>query len=230
MKALRALAEIDDEIHSLREIAAGRPRQLDPFKTLAAQKEARLQFLRDELKRLRIASDAIEADIKGAEERIGKLQVQLNAAKTDAEFQVLKEQIAKLKEEIDRQEGEGLGFLSKLEQVQEEIKRVKEEADAAQKELAEAEQEVAAEIAQIEGRLKELAAARAEAVKPVDPKHLTQYDRVLEHLRGHALAAVENDTCQGCFMSVTPQMLSTLMVGAEIVTCKSCQRILYIPQ
>ncbi|HAK96111.1 MAG TPA: hypothetical protein DCM87_14240 [Planctomycetes bacterium] len=229
LKALRALAEIDDEIHGLREIAAGRPRQLEPFKALAGQKDARLQFLKDELKRLRMAGDGVDADIKGKEERMGKLQVQLNGVKTNAEFQVLREQIAKLKEEVGRQEEEGLGFLSKLEQIQEEMKRVKEEADEAQKELAAAEKEVAAEVAQIERRLKELSAARAEAVTPVDPKHLAQYNRVLERLHGHALAAVENDTCQGCFMSVTSQMLSTLMVGAEIVPCKSCQRILYIP-
>ncbi len=229
LKALRALAEVDNEIHGLREIVSGRPRQLEPFKALAGQKDARLQLLKDEFKRLRIAGDGIETDIKGKEERITKLNVQLNSVKTNAEFQVLKEQIAKLRDEVGRQEEEGLGFLSKIEQIQEEMKRVAEEAGEAQKELAAAEKEVAVEVSQIERRLKELSAARAEAVKPVDPKYLAQYNRVLERLRGHALAAVEDGTCQGCFMSVTSQMLSTLMMGAEIVLCKSCQRILYIP-
>ncbi len=230
LKALRALAEVDSEIYGLREIKAGRPKQLEPLKAQAEQREAKLQFLKDELKRMRMASDAAESDIKGKEDKIGKLQVQFNSAKTNAEFQVLKEQIAKMKEEVGHQEEEGLGCLAKVEQINEEMKRVKEEVDDAHKELAAAQKETAEEVGQIDVRLKELLAVREKAVKAVDAKYLTQYQRVLGRQRDRAIVPVENDTCQGCFMSVTSQTINTLLAGSEVVLCKNCQRILYMPE
>ena len=115
LKALRALAEIDDEIHGLREIAAGRPRQLEPLKALSGQKDARLQFLKDELKRLRMAGDGVEADIKGKEERIGKLQVQLNAVKTNAEYQAVQKEIAGIRADQSRVADRILDALGELD-------------------------------------------------------------------------------------------------------------------
>jgi uncharacterized protein len=230
INALRALAEVDNEIYGLREIKSGRPKQLEPFKAQATQKDAKLQFLKDELKRTRMASDAAENEIRSKEDKIGKLQVQLNSVKTNAEFQVLKEQIAKVREEVGALEEKGLGYLAKIEQINEELKRVKDEAEEAQKEFRAAEKEVGGEVTQIDARLKDLLAAREQAVKAVDGKYLGQYQRVLERQRDRAIVPVENGTCQGCFMSITAQTMNTLMMGSEVVTCKNCQRILYLAE
>jgi predicted nucleic acid-binding Zn-ribbon protein len=230
LKALLALAEIDNEINSLREIKEARPKQLEPFRVQAQGGAEKVQRVTEELRRLKMASDQAEREIREKEEKITKCQVQLNSAKTNEEYQVLQEQKGKLREEVSQKEEEGLEILSKTEQLAEELKRAEEEHRETRKELDAAEEETAGEIAQIDERLAALNRTRTEAAQGVEQKYLAQYDRILERHHDRAVVAVEGGVCQGCYMSVTPQMINTLMLGREIVLCKSCQRILYVPE
>ena len=230
LSALLNLAEIDSEINSLREIKDARPKQLEPFKGQVTQKEGKFNLLKDECHRLRIDSDKTDQEIRSKEDKIKKLEIQLNTAKSNDEFQVLRDQITKLKEEVGECEEKRLELLSKIEQLQEELKRLEEESKEAQTDLRIAENETTEEVAQINQRLNELELKRKNVKEAVDHKYLAQYDRVLERHRDRALVAVEGNICQGCYMSVTPQMINMLILGEEIVQCKSCQRILYMPE
>ena len=55
------------------------------------------------------------------------------------------------------------------------------------------------------------------------------YDRAFQ-AHGEGLAPIENNVCQGCFSSVTPNDRSRLISGRELVVCRSCQRIVYLPE
>jgi uncharacterized protein len=226
LKALRDLAEVDNEINSLREIKEARPKQLDPIRARVLGRQEKVQRAKDEIRRLRVASDKADQDIRELEAKIQKAQLQLNTATSNEEFQVLREQKAKLEEEVGQKEESGLQVLSKSEQLAEELKRIDAEHQELEKELKAAEADVAREIAQIDQRLAELGASREARRQHVEAKYLDQYDRVLERHHDRALVSVENGVCQGCYMSVTPQMVNTLILGKEIVACKSCQRIL----
>jgi len=229
LKALLALAEIDNEINSLREIREARPRQLEPFRSQEHGRAERVAMIRQELKRLRRESDRIEQEIRECEEKLTKLKIQINQAKSNEEYQVLTEQKNRLEEEVGAKEEEGLETLSKSEKLGEELKEAEEAWAEAKRELEQAESEVAAEIAEIDKRLEELAKQRAEVASKVESKYLSQYERVLNRHHDRAVVPVQGGVCQGCFMSVTPQMVNSLMIGREIVVCKSCQRILYLP-
>ena len=57
---------------------------------------------------------------------------------------------------------------------------------------------------------------------------LLLYDRVLSRHKDFALARLEHQVCQGCFMSITPQTLNTILLGRELCQCRNCLRILYL--
>jgi predicted nucleic acid-binding Zn-ribbon protein len=44
-----------------------------------------------------------------------------------------------------------------------------------------------------------------------------------------AMAAVENRTCTACYTEITAQNYHELILG-QLVVCKSCGRILYLPE
>ena len=230
LKALLALAEIDAEIHGLKEIRSARPRQVEPARAQWRERESRCAQLEEELKRLRKAGDMVEPSIRDREQRIAKAQIQLNTAKNNAEFQVLREQVARLTEELGAKEEEGLETLGRIEVLQADVAEARRECGDTRKELEETEKEVAEEVAEIDARLEALAGRRCEAQAGVERKCLDQYNRVLERHRNRVVVAVENGTCQGCFMSVTPQMENMLLLGQDIVLCRSCQRILYMQE
>jgi predicted nucleic acid-binding Zn-ribbon protein len=55
------------------------------------------------------------------------------------------------------------------------------------------------------------------------------YNRLVTRIRdGVAVAEVRNGACSSCFMALRPQMLADVRSGKTIMTCESCNRILYI--
>ena len=54
------------------------------------------------------------------------------------------------------------------------------------------------------------------------------YEKVKNARSGSAIVSADNQTCGGCYMTVTPNDVARLRNQKEIVLCKSCQRILYL--
>ena len=50
------------------------------------------------------------------------------------------------------------------------------------------------------------------------------------HPDGKAIVAATNFVCKGCNMAVPPNIVNYLMQGDRLIVCKSCQRILYLPE
>jgi predicted nucleic acid-binding Zn-ribbon protein len=55
-----------------------------------------------------------------------------------------------------------------------------------------------------------------------------RYQRLVRSKGADGLAAIEGQTCGGCFQQITGNMLSELMLGRTVV-CRNCGRLLYMP-
>jgi predicted nucleic acid-binding Zn-ribbon protein len=61
----------------------------------------------------------------------------------------------------------------------------------------------------------------------LDPSTLQHYDQ-LKKRGGSALAAVEGDTCQGCFRQLPSQLVQGLRSeSSRVYTCTHCSRFVY---
>ena len=65
--------------------------------------------------------------------------------------------------------------------------------------------------------------------RALDAEVLKVYDRAFKAL-GEAVCPVEANVCQGCFSPVTPNDRSRLLSGRELVTCRVCSRIQFLPE
>ena len=61
----------------------------------------------------------------------------------------------------------------------------------------------------------------------VERAALSLYERVLAGREGLALVPLVNKSCGGCHMVQPPQVISEARLNAKLVTCDSCNRILY---
>lgn len=69
---------------------------------------------------------------------------------------------------------------------------------------------------------------RNAAIGAVEPSLLKKYDVIRERRKGQGLAELLNETCQGCYMHVPPQVYIKLMRGDnELISCPNCHRLLY---
>jgi predicted nucleic acid-binding Zn-ribbon protein len=79
-----------------------------------------------------------------------------------------------------------------------------------------------ADVRRLEAELKE-----AEVSLPSDVRDA--YDRGVKSKGSDAMAAVENDSCGGCFSRLTPNIHNALAMG-RIVFCQSCGRLMYLSE
>ena len=69
--------------------------------------------------------------------------------------------------------------------------------------------------------------AEHEALLPDDIK--PAYDRLIASKGEDAMSAVENKNCIACYTGITAQNYNDLVQG-RFLLCKSCGRILYLPE
>ena len=83
---------------------------------------------------------------------------------------------------------------------------------------------------ELEFPINDLTAKGKQIIPSIDKRIYPVYERILKALRGLALVKVENYTCQGCFISVTPQVVNEIKMLEKLVTCGTCARILYLEE
>ena len=228
LKALLQLQELDSRMIFLREAKEKRPRELDTDRRRLDEKKQVVDRIVKEMKRLRIDSDQRELDLKKNETEIAKLRTALNTASSNQEYQILRDQIARLDDSNSRIADDVLARLGEVEGLEKGKREAEGEVRGMQGEFEKKLEELRGILGNIDAELAQLGARRQACARDVPADHLALYDRVLQRHKDFALARVENQVCQGCYMSVTPQTLNLLLQDRELSQCRNCLRILYL--
>jgi predicted nucleic acid-binding Zn-ribbon protein len=78
-----------------------------------------------------------------------------------------------------------------------------------------------------EAELARLAGERSAATPSIPPAMLTKYDQIAKNRKGIAVAAMVAGHCTACHVRLRPHVEQQVRRNDAIVTCDSCQRILY---
>ena len=81
---------------------------------------------------------------------------------------------------------------------------------------------------QVEGR-KQLQAKQAALEAKLQISEVARFHRLAGARQGRVVVAVENGACTGCRVKLRSPLLFQLKEGKTLVTCESCQRVLFIP-
>lgn len=226
---LRTLHRIHRQLADLQDQLAAGPRQVAARSRLAEAAEAKKTAAQDDVKKARMAADQKQLQLKSAEAKNRDLEGKLNACKTNREYQTLTEQIAADTMALKVLEDEILEALERIDALKPSVPAAEAEVQTAKRLLAEATAKVAAETGRLEGEVArvrvELEAVEKELAADVREK----YERVVKHKGADGMAAVEGQSCGGCFQQITGNMLSELMLG-RVVMCRNCGRLLYVPE
>jgi uncharacterized protein len=229
LEILRTLHRIHRQLADLNERLDRGPKQVRANDTNVKRREEDLHTLRDSLKEMRKAIDLKQLQLKANEDKIKDLKRKLNAAASNREYQILKEQIAADEMANSVLEDEIIEAMEKVDQFHPQIGEAEQGLAAAQQKAAQVHSEVdeqrpllQADVQRLEGELKE-----AESVLPPLVKDV--YERSVRQRGEDALAVIEDGSCGGCHQQVP------LNVQAEVrllhpMFCRSCGRLLYLPE
>jgi predicted nucleic acid-binding Zn-ribbon protein len=228
LNALIALQGIDARLHALRRRRDAIPRALAAADAQLAGDRSALEAFRAGQKHGRVEIDRRELDVKTLEGRIQKLEAQLNTAKTNKEYALLKKEIDSLRADKGVIDEEILQQMIAHEEHDKEGQALAAKAKEAEGAVAAERRQCETVLAEIDREIAALASERAAAAAQVDPDLLRAYQRILDARPDGALVPVVDGVCQGCYMDITSQEINLLLIGRDVLTCKNCSRILYI--
>jgi predicted nucleic acid-binding Zn-ribbon protein len=230
------LATTFRELHRLRrhakelhdQIERG-PRVLQAHQVKITRQQEAVHEAQEALKHLKVASHSKETSLKATHQQIAKYEEQRNKATTRKEYDTLQAEIASAKQTCAKIEDEILEAMAQVEDqaakipvAEQEVQRAREEYAAFERQTHERLARQREQLAQTQGQIKAVEASLPAEIRPV-------YERQVNARGEEALSAVENRTCTACYTGITEQQYNDLLAG-RLVLCKSCGRILYLPE
>ncbi len=226
---LRELHRMHQQLADLQERLQRGPRLVKARETALTKSEESLAKAQAELKACRMEADQKQLNLRTSEEKIKQLKAKLMAANNNREYQALQEQI---KADIMANSVLSDEIIESLDKIEEgkktvqtaegELAKVKVDVAKVRQQLVEQSQQLQGESARVEQELK-----AAEESLPADVK--ADYFRAVRSRASDGMAEVEANACGGCNQSLTPNVQSELKLG-KLVFCKTCGRILYLPE
>ena len=230
LSSLIKLQEVDSELYSLRAEKAAKPEELKVIEASFEAKKANLAELDKKLTDLQKQRKDRELELGTKDEAIKKLQGQLYSLKTNKEYQTMLQQIQDAKADASVVEDKILELFDKSDAVKIEVEKEKLNLKEEEKVFLTEKKKVDDRIKEIDDRVAQLDAQRKQAVQDVDPKILSQYEKILTSRDGLAIVTVKGNSCGGCNMFVPPQVINLIKMYEHIITCEMCNRILYIDE
>ena len=228
-EVLRTLHRIHRQLSDLHERLNRGPRQIKAHEANVARQEAALLQVQAETKAFRVATDAKQLQFKTHENKIKELKIKLNAVQSNREYQLLKEQMAADDMANSVLADEILEALEKIDALQAQIREAATALAKGKEELAKINQEVQtrepgikAEVERLEQQLRENEAALPDDIRQA-------YGRLVRQRGEDGMAAIQDQFCGGCHQQITLNLYNTLRLNHPVF-CKSCGRLLYIPE
>ena len=227
---LKQLQTVDAELFRLRRQRAEKPLELQRIEQEVSTQAARLKAVEDKHKALQLAQKEKEGELQTREANARKLQGQLLQVKTNKEYSAMQREIDSLKADNSLLEEAILKTFDAIDQAMKERQAEQQRFAQEQERLKGERQRIEKDIAVIAEQIAQLERTRGGLTPNVPPETLHVYDRVLKIREGIALVPFVKDACGGCHRRLPPQVLNEVLLKAKLVTCESCNRILYFDE
>ena len=229
VETLRKLHRIHRQLNDLSERLERGPRVARAHQANAERLEGQLEALKKEALALRMATDDRQTQLASGEASLERRRIQLRGASSNREFQALQDEIAAAAKANEVLEIEILEAMEKLDDYEKRLEQSKaavakgrQDAEKAAEQTRDDEPRIHADLQRLRAELQE-----CEGDLPGDFREI--YRRVTRQKGEDALAAVQGEFCGGCNQHVPVNLINELMLNHPAI-CKSCGRLLYLPE
>jgi predicted nucleic acid-binding Zn-ribbon protein len=227
LELLWELQKIDLELKHIKEKQDRYPKEIKKLNEKTSIEKEKLQKEKEKVDLLEKERREKERQLSASQEKIKKAEGRMLEVKTNKEYQAILSEIETIKEGSSREEEGILEVLEEIDEIKKDLsKREKEVATLLEK--IEAEKKMIQEkMAQDEISWKQQMERREGLSKQLESKLYKLYHTLKEKRQGVGVVNVKQETCQGCFVHIPPQMFIEVQRNNEIIRCPNCNRILY---
>jgi uncharacterized protein len=227
LKLVIRLQEIDNRLRDLAHEIAALPKHIAEIEKKLVSHERKLEADRAALAANQKERKQCDFDIQAQDQKISKLKDQMLQAKTNDQYRAFQNEIEFCQKAIQTIEDRILELMNESEPLDKNVKAA-EEALKAEKAEVEAEKAQVRERTAVDQKAaQEFNTERAALVAQITPAVYKNYERIRKGRRGLAIAEAVEGRCSACNMIIRLQFFQDLKRGDQIMTCESCQRLLY---
>lgn len=205
------------------------PRQVRAAQMQVDAAQGALDQCKASIRQKKMDADRKQLQLREREGKIRDLEVKLNQAKSNREYQTLKEQIAADEQANSVLSDEILEILEEIDSLEGSVSGLSEKVAEAEKERKKVQDSVADRIAALTQDLNRIQGDLAQAESTLTGDFKTEYQRMIPVRGEDGMAELDGQSCGGCYTVLSPQHLDKLHMG-RYVQCSSCGRILYTPE
>jgi predicted nucleic acid-binding Zn-ribbon protein len=221
------LQQIDDRLADLAREITALPKHIVEIEKKLLGHERKLEADRAALSANQKERKRCEGDIQTQEQKVSKLKDQMLQAKTNDQYRAFQNEIDFCGREIRKLEDRILELMGESEPLEKNVKSA-EAALKAEKAQVEAEKQQARSRTNAdESASREFEQERARIASQIASGTLQLYERIRKGRRGIGVAEAVDGRCSACQIALRLQFFQDLKRGQQIMTCESCQRILY---
>jgi len=224
---LRELQSIDLEVDDLQERKAEIQSRLQENKQFLEKLETDLENQREELEDVKTQRSEKQVEKQDLKEKLEQRQEKLHQVETAKEYDAVEKEIDVLNEEIEQTEEEVEHLGEVVESTEESIEDKEDKILQLREGIAEEESGAEEQLAELDDEIERLEDRQEEARDEVSEQILYRYDFIRSRSDGPAIAAAKDEHCENCYMAIPPQQFIEIQRGERLITCSSCQAILY---
>jgi predicted nucleic acid-binding Zn-ribbon protein len=224
---LLRLQDVDKEIRRLQDEIAELPKRVAVIEQKLAGTKAQLDKAQTAVKADEASRRKYDTNINDLRGKISKYRDQSLDVKTNEQYKALLHEIQFAEQEITANEDKILELMVNADARDKEVKAAQAELKAETAEIEKEKEQARQRTAEDEKLLAEAKSKRDQLRGGVREDLLRQYERVSK-FRGSGIAEVFNHKCMGCQVILRPQIYNDVRSGKDVVSCDSCQRILYL--
>lgn len=215
--------------------------EIDRIKTLRGELPEEVADMESAIEGLQTRVENYNKGVEDAEAKINEMQKKIESAKADIErytaqqdlvqnnkeYEFLMKEIEYQSLEIELSNKRIRENIETINDLKNRIKNTLEEITERQSELDVKKGELDEIIAETRSEEESLREKAKKIENTIDPRLLATFKRI--HKKAHnglAIAAIERDSCGGCFNKITPQRQIDVKMRKKIIVCEYCGRIL----
>jgi uncharacterized protein len=202
------------------------PEKLQSLKANLARFEAQLDRERQTLAETERFRRDLESQLKTDEGAVQRSKNKLQQVKTSKDYMAAQREVESTRKLIGEREEELLKLIEALETTRTTLATHEKDVAELRAHVAAEEAATDARLAEMRGKLDQERTVRDVVAARVRPDILKKYSTIRIR-RGLAVVPVLKGVCQGCHMTIPPQLYNLLQRGTSVETCPNCNRIVY---
>lgn len=231
IKTLWELQQVDTELLNME-------KRINDIPVKKKSLEEKLKALEDEKKmkedsrdRMVQEKDRREREIEQENEKIKMVESRLSHIRNQKDYLEMRKKIELAKKSNKLREDE---VIKKMEEIERIDKEIKEYMDVYLKERQKILEGIAVydnELLALQKDKEDVLIRREKIAERLDANILKTYEHLKSNCRGVGVSRAKDESCDGCFMNLPPQLYNMVIKGDKLYNCPFCQRYLvYIPE